>query len=206
MGPLAAVLLAAGRGVRFGSDKLAAEVGGRSLLAHALGAWNAWQEPAVRILVTRSGQALPAEARGWLLVENPRAAAGLGTSLAAGVAAAPVGTGAFVVGLADLPALDPGTLRALAAAWRGGAGPLLRPTWRGRDGHPVLAAGSLRDRLVLCSGDEGARGLIAALGCARVPVEDPGAVLDVDRPEDLADLVSTALGLRWKEARWPSPS
>jgi CTP:molybdopterin cytidylyltransferase MocA len=70
----------------------------------------------------------------------------------------------------------------------------------------VLVDGSLRTRLLACRGDTGARALCAELGCTLVPVDDPGAVLDVDRVEDLAGLEATAGGLRWKEALWPSPS
>jgi len=204
MGRIAVILLAAGAGTRMGEDKLALCLGGRSLLGHALAAWGAWGEPCARILVTRPERIPPPEASGWRFVENQRWADGMGTSLAAGVAA--VEAEAYLFGLADMPVLDPATPAALLAAWRAGAGPLVRPTFRGRPGHPVLADACLQERLLACTGDEGARGLIRALGCALVPVEDPGAVLDVDRIQDLAGLQVREGALHWKEARWPSPS
>ena len=204
MGRIAVILLAAGAGTRMGGDKLALRLGGRSLLEHALAAWERWDEPCARVLVVRPGQAPPPAAVGWRTVENPRAAEGMGSSLAVGVAA--VEADAYLLGLADLPALHPDTPAALAAAWRAGAGPLLRPTFRGRAGHPVLADAALRERLLGCAGDEGARGLVRELGCALVAVDDPGAVLDVDSPGDLAGLETRAGALRWREGWWPSPS
>ena len=64
------------------------------------------------------------------------------------------------------------------------------PLRDGRRGNPVLLARSLFDQAMRLAGDEGARGLLAAL--------DPGAVaeiatasdvsLDVDTPDDLKSM------------------
>jgi molybdenum cofactor cytidylyltransferase len=78
----------------------------------------------------------------------------------------------------------------VAQAFRG-AGDLIAPTYLGRRGHPVLFGATWFPDLRALSGDEGARALLENAGArlARIPVEDPGIHIDVDRPEDLARAV-----------------
>jgi molybdenum cofactor cytidylyltransferase len=61
------------------------------------------------------------------------------------------------------------------------------PVHAGRRGHPVLFSAELIPALKSLSGDEGARSVRAGLGdrLALVPADDPGVLIDVDRPEDL---------------------
>jgi molybdenum cofactor cytidylyltransferase len=98
-------------------------------------------------------------------------------------------TGAFVL-LGDMPAIDPSTPTRLAQALSGPGG-IVAPTFLGRRGHPVLFGATWFPALRALSGDEGARALVESAGArlARIPVEDPGIHLDVDRPEDLARAV-----------------
>ncbi|MGH8707927.1 MAG: hypothetical protein ACREVD_07710, partial [Burkholderiales bacterium] len=60
--------------------------------------------------------------------------------------------------------------------------------WRARRGHPVGFAGHLRGALEGASGDEGARRVLDAHAAelVKLPVGDPGAIRDIDRPADLA--------------------
>ena len=56
---------------------------------------------------------------------------------------------------------------------------------RGRRGHPVGFAAELYSELVMLSGDEGARRLIARYPAWATEVDDPGVLVDVDTVEDL---------------------
>jgi molybdenum cofactor cytidylyltransferase len=104
----------------------------------------------------------------------------MGASLACGVAAAG-DADAFVIALADMPWIRPATIGAVVEALAGGAD-IAAPVQRGERGHPVGFAGRHRDALAALSGDEGARAVVARnrSGLVLVPVDDPGALRDVD--------------------------
>ena len=187
MRPLTGILLAAGTGRRFGAHKLLQVLPGgepvgvaaaRNLIAAVPGS----------IAVVRAGdQALAAAlgAVGLRIVEHPGADGGLGTSLAAGVAATPDAAG-WLIALGDMPWVRAETILALTEALAAGAS-LVAPLYAGRRGHPVGFASPWRDRLMTLKGDRGARDLIAAHEdqLLLLTTKDPGVLLDVDAPADL---------------------
>ncbi|MFP5401509.1 MAG: NTP transferase domain-containing protein [Gammaproteobacteria bacterium] len=88
--------------------------------------------------------------------------------------------------LADMPFIQPSTHRAIAAALRAGAS-LAAPQYQGRRGHPVGFAGEWLEALSALSGDHGGRDILGVHRAQLVlqPVDDPGVLMDVDRPEQL---------------------
>ena len=184
------ILLAAGRGVRFGGDKLLARMGSqvagecvgslacRNLLA-AL--------PRVIAVVRPDDRALAAAlgASGARIVRCPRADEGMGASLACGVASAPDAAG-WIVALADMPWVAPQTIARVAAAITEGA-PIAAPFHQGERGHPVGFGRACYEALVALGSDEGAKSIVAAHrdSLARIDVDDPGILRDVDTPADL---------------------
>jgi molybdenum cofactor cytidylyltransferase len=182
------LLLAAGSATRFGSDKL------RHALPHGVAiavqaARHLRSEVPRVVAVVRPGgdetaRALAAE--GCEVVVCERAAEGMGASLACAVRAAGPADG-YLVALGDMPFVRPSTIGAVRDALAAGA-PLAAPYWRARRGHPVGFAGGFRAELEALSGDEGARRLLEAHAArlVKVPVGDPGAVRDIDKPSDLA--------------------
>ena len=85
-----------------------------------------------------------------------------------------------------MPFLRPTTIAAVRDALSKGA-VLAAPYFRARRGHPVGIAGRFYEQLLALGGDEGARQLLAAheRELVKIPVGDPGAIRDIDRPEDL---------------------
>jgi molybdenum cofactor cytidylyltransferase len=68
------------------------------------------------------------------------------------------------------------------------AGEIVIPTYGGRKGHPVLlGCASVREILALPS-DAILRDYIAARGFVTVQVDAPGIHLDIDTPEDYANI------------------
>jgi molybdenum cofactor cytidylyltransferase len=130
-----------------------------------------------------TARALAAEGCEVVVCDN--AAEGMGASLACAARAAGEADG-FLVALADMPFVRPTSIAAVRDALGGGAA-LAAPYFRGRRGHPVAIAARFRAELLACSGDEGARGLLAAheAELVKVPVGDPGVIRDIDRPSDL---------------------
>ncbi len=192
---LDAIVLAAGRGVRFGGGKLLAQLDGAPLVAHALRTaflspvrrvFVAVADPAVRAAVETTATRLKASER-LVVVPVEDADEGMGASLRAAASALPQDTTGVFVFLGDMPAVDPATPTLLARALES-PHHIVAPLFLGRRGHPVLFGATWLPALRALSGDEGARALIESAGArlARIPVQDPGIHLDVDRPEDLA--------------------
>ncbi|HET9734204.1 MAG TPA: nucleotidyltransferase family protein [Burkholderiales bacterium] len=182
------LLLAAGSASRFGSDKL------QHPLPHgvAIAVQSARHLRAVAsrvVAVVRPGaqetaRALAAE--GCEIAVCEQAVSGMGASLACAVRAAGAADG-YLVALGDMPFVRPSTIAAVRDALAAGA-LVAAPYWRARRGHPVGFAGSLRMELEALAGDEGAKRVLAAheAQLVKVPVGDPGAIRDIDRPSDLA--------------------
>jgi molybdenum cofactor cytidylyltransferase len=66
---------------------------------------------------------------------------------------------------------------------------LVAPFHAGQRGHPVGFAAGFGTELLSLSGDAGARDLLArhASSLTRLDVNDPGILIDVDTPGDLAE-------------------
>ena len=191
-----ALVLAAGRSARFGGRKLLAPLDGEPLIAGALA--TAFRSPVRRVIVAlgpdpdlreaiegTAARLAVSERLELIEIADPRA--GMGASLAAVAAAAADDAAGVFVFLGDMPRVDPATPERLARVLVGPSD-IVTPTYHGRRGHPVLFGGAWLPALRGLSGDEGARALLESAGArlARIPVEDPGIHLDVDRPEDLA--------------------
>lgn len=188
------ILLAAGRGSRFGAQKLLAPLAGieqAGAVVEAVGeraCRNACAALPRVIAVVRPGEAeLSARlARsGAEVVEFPGADAGMGASLARGIAETP-GCDGWVVALADMPFIEPSTIARVASALADGAA-LAAPFYGGHRGHPVGFGREFEARLLGLAGDEGARGVVRgnAHRLQRIVVDDPGILRDIDRPGDL---------------------
>jgi molybdenum cofactor cytidylyltransferase len=107
---------------------------------------------------------------------------GMGSSIAAGIAARPHARGWLVLP-GDMPRVQPETLRRVAAELE--HHPVAYAQHRGRRGHPVGFASELYSELVQLSGDEGARRLVARYPAYGVELDDAGVLLDIDTPADL---------------------
>ncbi|MGH8974341.1 MAG: nucleotidyltransferase family protein [Acidimicrobiia bacterium] len=189
---VAAVVLAAGRGSRFGGEKPKplARLGPRSLLAHAVGAATAGGLRPVVVVVGYRGEEVAAAAGPMVrLVENPDWEEGLSTSLRAGlgVLSGDEGVVAAAVALADQPRIGPEAYRRVTAAHREGAS-LVVATYGGVRGHPVVIGREHWPEAMALAGDTGARTLLEKYDVVEVPCDDTGSAVDVDTTEDLENL------------------
>ena len=189
MGPVLAVVLAAGGSTRMGRPKQVAELAGRPLLAHVLAA--AEDAPVDRVVVALGGAATevldrvdlgraePLVVEGW--------AAGMGHVLASTLAQATGDWGAVVVLLGDQPLVPGRAVARVVEAWRAGAGPVVTATYGGRPGHPKLFDRRLLPDLLSLGGDAWARDLVAAHPewVHRIEAGDLGSDADVDVEADL---------------------
>jgi molybdenum cofactor cytidylyltransferase len=186
---ISAIILAAGRSTRFGRDKRLELMGDTPMFLHT--ALKLKRCVADTLVVLAAADARHQRLAAGLGVETTLcadAASGMGHSLAHAVAQRPDAEG-WLVMPADMPFIQAATVqRVLEAA---GVHALAAPVFEGRRGHPVWFAGRYRGALCALTGDEGARSILKSAGAGGdglhlVEVDDPGCVLDVDRPGDLA--------------------
>ena len=181
------VVLAAGKGSRFkgSSHKLEQSLGDLSVLGRTLRSAIESHLPVV-VVTTPPLAAAASElvaARDVVVVPPSLAELGMGHSIAAGIAARADSPGWLLLP-GDMPLVRPDTLLAVAAALE--HHPVAYAQYRGRRGHPVGFAAELYSELMMLSGDEGARRIIARYPAIGVDVDDPGALLDLDTEADLS--------------------
>ncbi|MEA3641168.1 MAG: nucleotidyltransferase family protein [Lamprobacter sp.] len=179
------LLLAAGEGRRFGSDKrlqllpdgtpmvVAAARPLRSVLSRVLAVVRAPGPVADRLA-----------AEGLDVMICPAASAGMGHSIACGVAASRDADG-WLIALGDMPWISASSIAVVAEALIAGAR-VVRPVHAGVAGHPVAFSASFGPALQRLQGDQGARGLLRQVAVTEVLCNDPGVLRDVDRPQDLS--------------------
>ncbi|TXS95256.1 nucleotidyltransferase family protein [Parahaliea maris] len=180
------LLLAAGKGHRFGSDKRLALCGGRPMLQVVTEQIRRAQLPLLVCL--KPDDNLCEQLLNGLGVEYcycPEARHGIGHTLAQGIGRTP-GWEATLIALADMPWISSDTWREIADA--SGAERIVAPVHAGQRGHPVAFGKHFYPQLEGLSGDEGAREVLRRNQAALhlVSSDDPGVLRDVDRPKDLA--------------------
>ena len=215
---LAAIVLAAGRGSRFGGAKQLALLDGRPLLAHVLRAILAARPALVSLdeVVVVLGfhadaveRALEPRASDQVrLVRNPDPGRGIASSLQVSLEALGPQIEGALVALGDQPLLLSGTVEALADGWAtvapygtsgrdaAGAGPtagvhpsIIVPRYaEGGGPNPVLLDRSAWPLASGLTGDAGMRGVIVAHPELVLAIDTPGSNPDVDTREDLAAL------------------
>jgi molybdenum cofactor cytidylyltransferase len=199
-----AVVLAAGRGERFGGDKLLATWRGRPLLWHALAPLRSALEcgglAGGCVVVPPGAPALAelARAAGLVPVPNPAPAAGLGSSLRVGfdwlTHHVDDRSAAAVICLGDQPAVRPDVLARLVDTWTRGEGLVVRPRYADapvEPGHPTLVDRSLWGLVNELTGDAGLSSLLAGRGIPVLTIDVAGRNPDVDTRADLLNLEGT---------------
>lgn len=188
---IGAIVLAGGRSSRFGRDKLAEPIDGRTLLDHAIAAVQTIAGTVVVVLAPGASRDLPAEV---IVAHDSDAYEGPLAGLAAGLAALPADVARVVVVGGDMPSLQAAVLTLLvdaiadpaspAAAILDEGGPMPMAV-RSADAAPIA-------RDLLAAGERRLRAIPATLDATVIPgatwrALDPEAasLRDIDRPVDL---------------------
>jgi molybdenum cofactor cytidylyltransferase len=186
---ISGIVLAAGRGTRFGGTKQLAPYRGRPLAQHAVDALASGGVDEVLVVTGHDAEAveralrLPPHGR---FVRNPDHATGQASSLAAGLHAVADASEAAVVLLADQPGVTDAEVRALTDAFLRTRARIVRIAYTDGPG-PALLSREIHADAGHLHGDVGARELIAShpdwVEEVAIPFHAPR---DVDRPEDLS--------------------
>jgi molybdenum cofactor cytidylyltransferase len=190
---VAAIVLAAGRGTRFGTEpKLLARLKGKPVLRYAVeAAVGSMAQPVFVVTGHRSSEVESAlEDLPVKIVPNPSFAQGLSTSLKAGFAALPPKAKAAIVLLGDMPLVTAALIDKLVSAWEQGGQPAaLVPVLNGQRGNPVVISRTLHGLIEGLSGDSGA-GLILRdrPDVLEWPVTERSILQDIDTKEAFGNL------------------
>lgn len=182
---LGAVVPAAGRSRRMGSEKILLPFGGATVLETVL-AKLAAADVARTVVVLRADfpeAERRARAAGAVVVVNPDSDEEMLVSIRLGIAALEGSVDAFFVWPADHPAVRPATIRELAG--RASKELAVIPVFSGRRGHPAILGAGLASDVERIPADSGLRQLwrTRADAVRELAVDDPGVLENLDDPE-----------------------
>lgn len=188
------IVLAAGRSSRMGPrNKLLELLEGRPIVRRVVETALASRCRPVVVVTGHQSDAVEAALSGLdvTIVSNPVFAAGMSTSLKAGLAALPDRLDGAIVALGDMPEIGPAHLDRMIAAFEPKEGrSIIVPVYQGRRGNPVLWGAELFAAMDAQTGDVGARQVIAdnADSVVELDLQTAAVLVDVDTPEALAEV------------------
>jgi molybdenum cofactor cytidylyltransferase len=187
---ISAIVLAAGESKRMGRPKQLLELQGKTLLQHVLESLiNSDVDEIILVLgheadrIRESLPALPIK-----IVTNSDYKQGMASSLKRGLLALDAQSEAFLVCLADQPGIGPEIINTLIREFqqadhkRG----IVRPVYRGLQGHPVLIGAQYLQEALHQQGDVGARQILMNHpgDILDIAVEEDAVLKDIDTPEE----------------------
>lgn len=184
------ILIAAGRGRRMGQTKQLVKWNSKPLIAAAFDAVAPICDQMIVVLGHEEENVSAAlEPRNFLRVTSDPDAE-MFTSIKAGLRASldACPTATCLLQLGDHPQVEPETLQALVANSKESPDLAILPTYEARGGHPILIPSSIASQIVESAVSGGLRMFWKEnpQTVVRIDVSDPGIVLDIDTPEDLA--------------------
>ena len=186
------MVLAAGMSRRMGTPKQLLRIEGRTVLERTLENVRASHVDEIVLVLGFAADTVEKETPtdNIKVVRNADYQQGMGTSLRTGLEAAHQAASAAIIVLADQPFVRPATLNALMECHRARKAQIVIPFFRGFRGNPVLLDRSVFAELRALSGDVGCRAIFGnhTKNIYKLPVEDPGILLDIDSREDFAVL------------------
>ena len=192
---IAAVILGAGRSRRMAplNKLLVVDRSGKPMIARVVdNVLSSKARPVVVVTGHQAEQVMHAlGGRPVRVVPAPDYADGLSASLRAGIAAVPPEAAAAIVCLGDMPLVTGRMIDRLLEAYDPDEGRLIvLPTFRGKQGNPMVWDRRFFPEILRITGDSGARFLLGQHleNVAEVEMSDDGVLRDFDTAESLATL------------------
>jgi molybdenum cofactor cytidylyltransferase len=192
---VSALLLAAGESRRMGEFKQLLAFGGKTFVECCVD----------NLLASRAGEVVVVtghreeEVRRALagrpvrFVQNPDYRSGMSSSIKRGVQAIADDRRACLIALVDQPQIGTDIVNHVIGAYEKSGPLIVIPTYRGRNGHPVLLDLKLKDEILAMDSEQGLRQVVHAHApdTVRVEVHTDAVLLDFDFPEDYKRISST---------------
>jgi molybdenum cofactor cytidylyltransferase len=95
----------------------------------------------------------------------------------------------------DIPFVRPATVRELLTAFASRHAPLLRATYQGRHGHPIIFGRWVFDELRRADPEVGAKAVVKSHAHEGIDfdVDDPAVLHDIDSPDDYARVFNPSI-------------
>jgi molybdenum cofactor cytidylyltransferase len=188
---IAAVVLAAGLSRRMGQPKALLTLGEKPLVIHVVDAFVSAGRIDPIIVVTghaaREIQHILTPFSVHVVHNEAYASGEMLSSVKTGVAAALAGRpDAFFIALADQPMVRPQTISAMRDAWEKFRPRVLRPTFDGKRGHPILLSADGADAILTLADDATLKSYTSRHPehTLELPVDDSAILHDLDTPAD----------------------
>jgi molybdenum cofactor cytidylyltransferase len=161
---ICAVVLAAGRSERMGTQKLLLPLGGKPVIARVVDELLRSPVEQIFTVVGRDGEELRAALsnRPVHFVGNPDPTSEMLGSVRCGLRALPSGGEAVLVVLGDQPGISHELVSDMICCFRGGNSSIVVPTCEGHRGHPILFSIRFCDEVLNGYAGKGLRGLLDA--------------------------------------------
>ncbi len=181
------ILLAAGQSTRFGGNKLLYPLSDDiPMVLQSARKLNSVMSTAVAVVDDLNSEVSKLLIReGMQVIENPHASAGMGTSIACGVASMAAAQG-WVIVLADMPYIPESIIRSIVTGLGQGAD-IIAPVYQQQRGHPVGFSARHMRALTLLHDDRGAQGIIQlnSHSVELIKTTDRGVIDDIDTKESI---------------------
>ncbi|MBQ2700381.1 MAG: nucleotidyltransferase family protein [Clostridia bacterium] len=179
----AAVIPAAGLSSRMKAFKPLLDLAGKAMIDHVTDIFEAAGVKRIILVAGHNAQSLMAhfpKGNVQIIVNEHYAQTHMLDSIKLGLSALEKDYDGVFITPGDVPLFSLETLLTLP---RGGH-QAVRPVWRGRGGHPVFLSMEAARFVQRYEGEDGLRGALRQLGLVDLELNDQGAVMDADTPED----------------------
>jgi molybdenum cofactor cytidylyltransferase len=185
---VSAILLGAGESKRMGRNKLSLPWGKKTIFEHCLRTLLRSDVREVIVVLSRR--------IGWVgdqwrdvkvkVVNNPYYKMGMSTSIRRGLQAIDPSSRGILIALGDQPLIKTRTINALIHAFIQGRGTIVVPSFRGKQGHPVIFHRRYLKELLKLKEDVGGRSIIEKHPeeVCLVRVKSEGVMKDIDTWKD----------------------
>lgn len=188
---VAAIVLAAGRSQRMGAFKPLLPFGETTVVGSCLRYLREAGVLTIILVVGHRAEELKNRISdsNLIFVTNPDTNGEMSSSIVCGVNELSPETKAILITPADLPAVPSKVVSQLITEWRRGHR-LVKPTWQGRGGHPVLIDNSFREELIHLNPTQGLKNLFDRNvdQVRRLPIDSSYIARDIDTWDDYATL------------------
>jgi molybdenum cofactor cytidylyltransferase len=197
-GTVTAILLAAGQSRRMGAFKPLLPFGKTTVIESCLTYLTKGGVDSVVVVVGYRADDIREQLSSYsvLFAVNPDPASEMAASIAVGVRQLANSAGAVLISLADYPAIPPAVIASILGEWSKGYR-LVKPTWQGRGGHPVLVDLGFKAELLDLEPAAGLKGLFEhhKNEVRRIKVDSPYVARDLDTWDDYERLHSEIFGV-----------
>jgi molybdenum cofactor cytidylyltransferase len=185
---ICAIVLAAGRSERMGTQKLLLPLGGKPVIARVVDELSCSPVDEIFVVVGSEGERLRETLIGKRVrfVENPDTAGDMLGSVRCGLRALPKDCKAALVALGDQPGITTALVDELSRCFHQGEANIVVPTCNGHRGHPVLISSQYFDEVMASHTTTGLRGFLNAHSkeTLSVAASEVAAMDDMDTPAD----------------------